>query len=68
MSDDVYLPNGLTLLRNRRELCWADAGNQRLACIQLNGGGRRVVYAPLEYPFGLTCYQEERFYWTDWKE
>lgn len=97
ISEDVHLPNGLTLLQSRRELCWVDAGNQRsfycynvqssnyvsvtkiyckfyilkyfrLACVHLNEGTRRVVFAPLEYPFGLTNYKEERFFWTDWKE
>jgi hypothetical protein len=65
---DIHLPNGLAILAQRRELCWVDAGKQRLSCIGLNGHGRRVVYAPLEYPFGLTVHNEQRFYWTDWKE
>lgn len=43
-------------------------GRQRLECIGLNGAGRRVVYAPLGYPFGLTVQNEETFYWTDWEE
>jgi hypothetical protein len=28
----------------------------------------RVVFAPLEYPFGLTAHNDETLYWTDWKE
>jgi sugar lactone lactonase YvrE len=68
VKDDIGLPNGLTLLQNRRELCWVDAGKKQLSCIRLDGTGRRVVYAPLEYPFGLTHENEERFYWTDWKD
>ena len=68
-KDDIYLPNGMTLLSLRRELCWVDAGSQKLSCINLGTSkARRVIYAGLEYPFGLTCYQEERFYWTDWKD
>lgn len=69
ISDDVVLPNGLVLLQQRKWLCWVDAGNQKLSCVGLDGTGRRVIYSPLQYPFGLTINnQEERFYWTDWKD
>jgi len=68
IKDDIGLPNGLVLLQTRRELCWVDAGKKQLSCIRLDGNGRRVVYSPLEYPFGLTHENEERFYWTDWKD
>ncbi|VDO17006.1 unnamed protein product [Brugia timori] len=68
ISTEVNLPNGLTVLLERRELCWVDAGLQHLSCIGLNGQNRRVVYAPLQYPFGLTVHNEQRFYWTDWSE
>uniref|UniRef100_A0A914VKD9 Nidogen-1 n=1 Tax=Plectus sambesii TaxID=2011161 RepID=A0A914VKD9_9BILA len=68
IDTDIHLPNGLVVLHQRRELCWVDAGQQRLACIGLDQRNRRVVYAPLEYPFGLTVHNEERFYWTDWKD
>lgn len=52
----------------RRQLCWVDAGLQHLSCIGLNGENRRIIYAPLQYPFGLTVHNEQRFYWTDWSE
>ncbi|KAL7075071.1 hypothetical protein ACQ4LE_005748 [Meloidogyne hapla] len=69
ISDEILLPNGLVLLQNRRLLCWVDAGNQRLTCSALDGSNKKVIYAPLEYPFGLTADSlEERFYWTDWKD
>uniref|UniRef100_A0A915B526 Nidogen-1 n=1 Tax=Parascaris univalens TaxID=6257 RepID=A0A915B526_PARUN len=68
VNNELYLPNGLTVLEERRELCWVDAGMQRLSCIGLDGRNRRVVFAPLEYPFGLTTHNEKRFYWTDWKD
>ncbi|KAK6108182.1 G2F domain family protein [Brugia pahangi] len=68
ISTEVNLPNGLTVLLERRELCWVDAGLQQLSCIGLNGQNRRVVYAPLQYPFGLTVHNEQRFYWTDWSD
>ncbi|VDK46117.1 unnamed protein product [Anisakis simplex] len=68
INTDLNLPNGLTILQERRELCWVDAGMQRLSCIGLDGHNRRVVFAPLEYPFGLTNHNEQRFYWTDWKD
>nr|CAD2172939.1 unnamed protein product [Meloidogyne enterolobii] len=69
ISDEIHLPNGLVMLQTSRRLCWADAGNQRLSCSALDGSNRKVIYAPLEYPFGLTADSlEERFYWTDWKD
>ncbi|WKY13835.1 hypothetical protein Q1695_004571 [Nippostrongylus brasiliensis] len=68
LNDDIHLPNGITILPNRRELCWVDAGNRRLSCIGLDGQNRRVVYASLQYPFGLTHNNEAKFYWTDWKD
>uniref|UniRef100_A0A1I7XLN5 EGF-like domain-containing protein n=1 Tax=Heterorhabditis bacteriophora TaxID=37862 RepID=A0A1I7XLN5_HETBA len=68
LNDDIHLPNGITILPNRRELCWVDAGNHRLSCIGVDGKHRRVVFAPLQYPFGLTHDKENKFYWTDWKE
>ncbi|KAK6756777.1 hypothetical protein RB195_014916 [Necator americanus] len=68
LNDDIHLPNGIAILPNRRELCWVDAGNHRLSCIGLDGNNRRVVFAPLQHPFGLTHNNEARFYWTDWKD
>jgi len=68
VTTEIRLPNGLAVLDQRRELCWVDAGYQRLSCIDLEGRNRRVVYAPLEYPFGLTVHNDQRFYWTDWKD
>ncbi|KRX88301.1 Nidogen-1 [Trichinella pseudospiralis] len=68
VTSNIALPNGLVVLNRRRELCWADAGTQRLECIGLNGGGRHVIFAPLGYPFGLTAHNEETFYWTDWED
>uniref|UniRef100_A0A915MWM5 Nidogen n=1 Tax=Meloidogyne javanica TaxID=6303 RepID=A0A915MWM5_MELJA len=69
ISDEIHLPNGLVMLQTSRRLCWADAGNQKLTCSALDGSNRKMIYAPLEYPFGLTADSlEERFYWTDWKD
>ncbi|CAL2045201.1 unnamed protein product [Caenorhabditis brenneri] len=68
LNEDVHLPNGLTILPNRRELCWVDAGNHRLSCVQFNGANRRTVFSSLQYPFGLTHDEEQKFYWTDWKD
>lgn len=68
IADDIGLPNGLVVLPRRQELCWVDAGKKQLCCVRLDGSGRRVVFAPVDYPFGLTHENEERFYWTDWQE
>lgn len=68
INQDIQLPNGLTIIQSTKELCWVDAGSQRLSCIGLDGKNRRLVYAPLEYPFGLAIRNDERFYWTDWRD
>ncbi|KAL3985317.1 G2F domain family protein [Acanthocheilonema viteae] len=68
VTTEVNLPNGLAILMERRELCWVDAGLQHLSCIDLNGQNRRIVYTPLQYPFGLTVHNDQRFYWTDWSD
>jgi len=68
VNQDIHLPNGLAIVQSTKELCWVDAGSQRLSCIGLDGSHRRLVYAPLEYPFGLAIRNDERFYWTDWKD
>uniref|UniRef100_A0A158Q8F9 Nidogen-1 n=1 Tax=Elaeophora elaphi TaxID=1147741 RepID=A0A158Q8F9_9BILA len=68
ITTEVNLPNGLAVLVERRQLCWVDAGLQHLSCIGLDGKNRRIVYAPLQYPFGLTIHNEQRFYWTDWND
>ncbi|KJH50181.1 G2F domain protein [Dictyocaulus viviparus] len=41
LNEDVHLPNGITILPNRRELCWVDAGNHsnRIHSVGLYGDG-----------------------------
>uniref|UniRef100_A0A5S6R3I4 Nidogen-1 n=1 Tax=Trichuris muris TaxID=70415 RepID=A0A5S6R3I4_TRIMR len=68
VTSEIALPNGLEVLPRRREICWADAGTQRLECVGTNHLSRHVVYAPVGYPFGLTAHNEETFYWTDWED
>ncbi|GMT09886.1 hypothetical protein PFISCL1PPCAC_1183, partial [Pristionchus fissidentatus] len=68
VNTDIHLPNGLVLLHQRRELCWVDAGAHSLSCINFDGSGRRTVFTDLQYPFGLTAINEQRLYWTDWKD
>ncbi|KFD49897.1 hypothetical protein M513_09226 [Trichuris suis] len=68
VTSEIALPNGLVVLTRRREICWADAGTQRLECIGTNHLGRHIIYAPVGYPFGLTVHNEETFYWTDWED
>uniref|UniRef100_A0A913I0X9 EGF-like domain-containing protein n=1 Tax=Strongyloides stercoralis TaxID=6248 RepID=A0A913I0X9_STRER len=69
INTDIAVPNGLTFLSIRYEICWVDAGLQQLSCASIqNPKNRRVVYAPLDYPFGLTVFNDERFYWTGWHD
>ncbi|TKR60671.1 hypothetical protein L596_027883 [Steinernema carpocapsae] len=68
IEDDIQLPNGIVVVPSRHELCWLDAGTKRLSCIGTDGRNRRTVFASLEHPFGLTVHNEQRFYWTDWKD
>ncbi|KAK5985178.1 NIDogen (Basement membrane protein) [Trichostrongylus colubriformis] len=41
LNDDIHLPNGITILPNRRELCWVDAGNHsnRIHSVGIYGDG-----------------------------
>ncbi|XP_077526429.1 nidogen [Haemaphysalis longicornis] len=58
-------PNMLALDLEHNDLCWADAGRRTIECVNLNGLGRRTVYTPAQYPFGLAL-AAGRVYWTDW--
>uniref|UniRef100_A0A0N5AHZ3 EGF-like domain-containing protein n=1 Tax=Syphacia muris TaxID=451379 RepID=A0A0N5AHZ3_9BILA len=68
VDTDLALPHGLALVKDRDELCWVDAELHSLSCIGLHNRVRRLVYKPLEYPFGLTVHNSRQFYWTDWKD
>ncbi|XP_065308786.1 nidogen-like [Dermacentor albipictus] len=58
-------PNMLALDLQHNDLCWTDAGRRTVECVNLNGLGRRVVYTPAQYPFGLAV-AAGKVYWTDW--
>uniref|UniRef100_A0A0N4ZRM0 Nidogen-like protein n=1 Tax=Parastrongyloides trichosuri TaxID=131310 RepID=A0A0N4ZRM0_PARTI len=69
INTDIAVPNGITVLPLRHEICWVDAGLQTLSCASIhNPRQRRVVHTQLDYPFGLTVYNDEKFYWTGWKD
>ncbi|VDD92037.1 unnamed protein product, partial [Enterobius vermicularis] len=68
IDTELNLPNGLAVLESRDELCWLDAGMHTLSCMGLRNRVRRTVYAPLQYPFGLTVHEDRQFFWTDWKD
>ncbi|XP_067940061.1 nidogen-like [Watersipora subatra] len=67
VDTDLSLPNGITYNMYRQQVCWADAGTQKLECINRDGRGRMVVYDLATYPFSLTTYRDN-FYWTDWNK
>lgn len=64
---DLKLPNMLAIDYEANDLCWTDAGLQRIECVQLNGHGRRIIYTPAPYPFDLTI-ANNYIFWTDWHE
>lgn len=61
----VNLPNSLAISHRYGELCYADAGTQKVECIEPYRGTTRTVATGLSYPFGLAA-TNERLYWTDW--
>ncbi|CAN8003110.1 unnamed protein product [Ixodes hexagonus] len=61
----LELPNMLALDLEHNDLCWTDAGRRTVECVNLSGGGRRTVYTPAQYPFGLAL-AAGKVYWTDW--
>uniref|UniRef100_A0A1B0GHS0 Putative nidogen n=1 Tax=Lutzomyia longipalpis TaxID=7200 RepID=A0A1B0GHS0_LUTLO len=62
---DVVLPNSLAIFQKSGELCYADAGNMQIGCIDTYSKTPRVIIANLSYPFGLAI-SDDHFYWTDW--
>lgn len=64
-SPSVKLPNSLVISLNTPELCFADAGNQRIDCIDTYVNTVRTVAGNLSYPFGLAI-TEDNLYWSDW--
>lgn len=64
-SDSVKLPNSLVVLEHSGELCFADAGNKKVECIDSQSRQIRTISQDLSYPFGLT-FTHDQFYWTDW--
>ncbi|XP_064478042.1 nidogen-1-like [Ornithodoros turicata] len=61
----LELPNMLAIDLEHNDLCWTDAGRRTVECVNLSGSGRRTVFTPAEYPFGLAL-AEGHVYWTDW--
>lgn len=64
-APQVNLPNSLSIASRTGELCYADAGTQKVECIEPYRRSIRTVATNLQYPFGLTV-TSERLYWTDW--
>lgn len=65
VNRDLGLPNALAVDYTTDDLCWADAGNQKIECVTLDGNNRRMVYFGAQYPFSMTVH-DSRLYWTDW--
>ena len=66
IDTDLGLPNMLTIDYSIPSLCWTDAEFHRIECADLHGQNRKTMYAPVEYPFGITC-ADSLIFWTDWK-
>lgn len=64
-APDVNLPNSLVVSQKTGELCFADAGAQKIACVDSYSRNLRTVVANASYPFGLAL-TDDRIYWTDW--
>lgn len=64
-SPAVKLPNSLAISPRTGELCFADAGTQKIECIETTRQSLRTIATNTTYPFGLAV-TADRFYWTDW--
>lgn len=51
-SPALNLPNSLTISARTGELCFADAGTQKIECIEPYRRSVRTVASNLLYPFG----------------
>lgn len=65
IDTDLGLPNGLTIDYATQQICWGDAGVNRIECIRADGIGRRVVTEDAPYPFDVAIYGNT-MYWSDW--
>ncbi|KAK3092564.1 hypothetical protein FSP39_004468 [Pinctada imbricata] len=65
VNDDLGLPNGLAIDLYTQQVCWGDAGVQRIECMREDGVGRRVITDAAPYPFSLVS-SGRNFYWSDW--
>lgn len=61
----VNLPNSLGISQKTGELCFADAGNKQIGCIDTYSRTLRTIVASVSYPFGLAI-TDDAIFWTDW--
>lgn len=67
VTENLGLPNGITLDYANQRVCWADAGTMHIECVNYNGRGRQTIYSLASYPFDLVL-ANDIFYWTDWDQ
>lgn len=59
------MPNSLALSMTSAEICYADAGNQKVECFDTYTKEPRIIADKLSYPFGLAI-TDDQFFWSDW--
>lgn len=62
---NVNVPNSLVIIPSTSELCYTDAGNFQISCVDVFSKNIRIVASDAKYPYGLT-FTNNNFYWTDW--
>jgi hypothetical protein len=66
VSERLGVPNGLYFDQRRQELCWGDAKNKNIECVEKDGSNRRLLVQHTGmYPFDLTEVNNN-IYWSDW--
>lgn len=65
VETELALPNGLTIDYYTQNICWGDAGMNRIECIRSDGVGRRIITEDAPYPFDVALYGNT-IYWSDW--
>lgn len=65
-GNSVLLPNSLAIDWQTDQLCYADAGTQKIECVNIDTRVSQTVTSECKYPFGLAI-TPSHFYWTDWQ-
>lgn len=68
LKEGLGLPNGLTIIHETNQLCFADARFEKIDCVDMNNPSiTQTITSEASYPFAITNSGNQLF-WTDWEE